>query len=71
MLNLFKKQLTEVEKLENIIQEGIKTLERANKVISEKYYEIEQMKEINVMIVKNLEQLHEELEEKRKKAMEK
>jgi len=29
------------------------------------------MKEINVMIVKNLEQLHEELDKKRKKAIEK
>jgi len=71
MLNIFKKQLTEIEKLENLIQEGILTLEKANKAISEKYHEIEQMKEINVMIVKNLEQLHEELDKKRKKAIEK
>ena len=66
-MNILRKKLSRIEELEKTILDGEKTLRKAEILIQMKYHEIEELKEMNSLLSKNIDGLRIDLEREKKK----
>ena len=65
-MNILRKKLSRTEELEKTILHGEKTLKKAEILIQMKYHEIEELKEMNALLSKNIDGLRIDLESEKR-----
>ena len=65
-MNFLRKKLSRTEELERTILDGEKTLKKAEILIQMKYHEIEELKEMNALLSKNIDGLRIDLESEKR-----